>query len=124
MDYSAAMGVFVLLKFGGRFSRKADNASLASAVLTRSMNSWLTLDRLFELADRGLLEEPLARQQRAARFCRQLLRSCGSGREQITVGHHAGYEAQLRRPCGREGLSQQVQFRRPEMAHARRYRKA
>src|SRR5215471_17630901 len=55
-----------------------------------------TLDRLFELADRRLLQEPLARHQRAARFCRQLLRSCGGGREQIGVGHDPSHEAQLR----------------------------
>src|SRR5262249_16086902 len=83
-----------------------------------------TLDSRFELAYRRLLEEPLARQQRVAGFCRQLLRRCGGGREQIAVGHNAGYEAKLRRPRGREGLPEQIQFRRPEVADARRYRKA
>src|SRR6516165_11637787 len=42
-DYLAATGVFVLLKFGGRFSRKAESASLASAEVTRTMNSSLSL---------------------------------------------------------------------------------
>src|SRR5215472_6836686 len=42
-DYLAATGAFVLLKLGGRFSRKAESASLASAEVTRAMNSWLSL---------------------------------------------------------------------------------
>ena len=42
-DYSAAACVWLLVKLGGRFSRKADNASLASGPLTRFMNSWLSL---------------------------------------------------------------------------------
>src|SRR5262249_40584560 len=42
-DYLAATGALVLMKLGGRFSRKAESASLASAEVTRSMNSWLSL---------------------------------------------------------------------------------
>src|SRR5262245_39672967 len=80
--------------------------------------------RLSERADRSLLDEPLARAQRAVRFCRELLRGRGGGCEQVSVSHHAGHEAQLRRPRGREGLSQQEQFRSPEMADARRQRVA
>src|SRR5215813_12259615 len=38
---------------------------------------------LSERTDRSLLDEPLTRAQRAARFCRQLLRRFGCGREQI-----------------------------------------
>src|SRR5215469_12234501 len=73
------------------------------------------LDGCFDLADRSPLDEPLARQQCAARFCRQLLCGFGGGREQIPVGHHTGNEAQLGRPRGSEELSQQEQFRCPEM---------
>src|SRR5262245_40479554 len=43
--YSAAAYAGLFVKFGGRFSRKADSASLASAALTRAMNSWLSLLR-------------------------------------------------------------------------------
>src|SRR5262249_42108331 len=37
--YSAATGVVALAKFGGRFSRNAENASFASAERSRSKNS-------------------------------------------------------------------------------------
>src|SRR5262249_49618023 len=39
----------------------------------------------FDLVDEALLEEPLGGQQCAARFCRELLRGCGGGCEQVPV---------------------------------------
>ncbi len=124
-DYSAASGFGRLVKLGGRFSRNAVKASVASAEWTRSLNSRLSsLDGRFELVDRSLLEEPLDGAQRAGRFCRELLRRCRCCREQTAIGHHAGHEAQLGRPRGREGLAQQEHFCRPEMPDARRHRKA
>src|ERR1700751_4382527 len=42
-DYLAATCVGLFVKLGGRFSRKAGSSSLASAELTRSMNSWFSL---------------------------------------------------------------------------------
>src|SRR5262249_34877421 len=41
--YSAATDVVVLVKFGGRFSRNAENASFASAERARSKNSWSSI---------------------------------------------------------------------------------
>src|SRR5262245_53281713 len=71
-----------------------------------------------DLVDEALLEEPLAGPQCAAWFCCQLLRRFHCCREQVLVRHHAGHEAQLRRPRGTEGLSQQIQLRRPQMPDA------
>ena len=65
-------------------------------------------DDRFDLVYETLLEEPLGGQQCAAGFCRELLRGCGGGCEQVPVRCHAGHEAQLRRPRGSERLSQQV----------------
>src|SRR5262249_15175432 len=59
-------------------------------------------DGCFDLVDETLLEEPLGGQQCAAGFCSELLRGCGGGCEQVPVRHHAGHEAQLRRPRGSE----------------------
>src|SRR3954468_9853147 len=41
--YSAATGVVVFVTLGGRFSRNADSASLASAERTRSLNAWFSM---------------------------------------------------------------------------------
>src|SRR5262245_52162612 len=60
-----------------------------------------------DLVDESPLDETFAGSQCAAWFCRELLRGFGCCREQIPVGHHAGHEAELRRPRGREALSQQ-----------------
>src|SRR3984957_12250447 len=41
--YAAVAACVVLLKLGGRFSRNAENASLASAEGTRSTYSWFSI---------------------------------------------------------------------------------
>src|SRR5262249_8158197 len=73
--YSAAAGVVVLAKFGGRFSRNAENASFASAERSRSKNSWGSIFNAASLSwpiDACLRSRLLARNARvgfAASFC-------------------------------------------------------
>ena len=71
-------------------------ASLASAELSRPGELLvLGLHSRLELADRRLLEQPLARLQGAGGFGGQCLRGGGRGRKQIAVGYHAGHEAEF-----------------------------
>ena len=106
--YSTATGVAVWVKLGGRFSRNAENASLASLERSRSLNSPpFEFDGRFDLVDETLLEESLACPQCAAGFCSELLRDFHCCREQLLVRYHAGHQAQLRRLHGTEGLTQQ-----------------
>ena len=64
----------------------------------------------------GAASGALAGLQRAGWFRRQLLRRFGRGLQEVLIGHDPGHQSQLRSPRGAEGLPQQDQLGRTEVA--------